>query len=306
MKLKNAFAYLLISSCLILSDGCIWWNKPVPPTPSPEPPRIEMKVQENVEHIDKLKETIEDKATDIKNNSVSIQENVKDANSINKVKEVGVKLDAIDTKAKVIEKTSVAIIENTKEMKVPISELAKLQVQLDALQKYISEYTEKSNETIKELSKTNAVYVKDIEKLKSDANAKAQKILMIVLSICCVMLIGGVLLSVYGQPKVGIPLAIGAIGCFSIAYFMAAYTWLIGIVGGVFILGIIVYSISYIYTHKKSLIESMISFETVKSELKKVVDSKTWENVKDTVNNIQSPTTQKIIKNLKFDERIGK
>lgn len=299
MKFRKLVAMMFISLyCMFSFSGCFPPSKKLNKSDLtlPEPPKIEVKVDEKSQEISKLNDSISAKAQDIKSSSVSIQENVVDANKINKVPEVTAKLNTIDVKAKSIQKNSEQIIENTQEMKVPISQLVKAQVQIESLQKYVKDATAQ----IKELSKTNSEYVDQIQKYENDAKAKNQRIWMFVISICALLLIAGVLISIYVNPKTGIPLIVAAITCSSIAYFMAQYAWIIGLIGGLFFLGIIVYAIYYIYVHKKALVESITSLELLKNAKGE------WNTIKQNVKNIQSPTTQKIVSSIKYDERIGK
>jgi hypothetical protein len=77
---------------------------------------------------------------------------------------------------------------------------------------------------------------------------------------------------------------------------MAAYALVVAIVGGIFLLGLVAYSVHYLYINRKALEETVKSFEKVKGNGTKDPE------IEKSINDIQSLQTKQIVHDIRLKE----
>jgi hypothetical protein len=135
---------------------------------------------------------------------------------------------------------------------------------------------------------------KEIEEYKNGAKKKQQTIWMSIMAACGIGFLVGVFMAVSGNTKIGTSIAITSLVVSAVAYFMAAYAWIVALCGGVLFIIAFGFVIQYMYRYKKAVIETATSLEVVKSS-----DKILWDTNRELVQKIQSPHTSKIIKDIK-------
>lgn len=210
--------------------------------------------------------------------------------------------DTIDNVAKDIvpeniEPSKKAIKQETNKIREATSELSKVKGDLNVVikeEKEIFEATKKLNDKIDEQLKQIEKLQQQITDYEDGAKAKQEKIWMGVMGVCGIGFLVGVFMAVSGNTKVGTAIAISCLVGSAVAYFMAAYAWAVAIAGGVLFVIAFVMVIQYMYKYKKAVIETATTMEFVKSK-----NRSNWEANKNMVKKLQSPSTSKVIREVK-------
>ena len=133
---------------------------------------------------------------------------------------------------------------------------------------------------------------------------------MMVEALAALLLVGGVIVTAYVDKKTGIALIASALFIASIAYFMAAYAWIVAIFGGIVFFCAFAYIGYCLYVNRKdleirqkALEQSVKSFEVIKN-IDWDASNDATNHAKEKVDLIQSPETKKLVNEIKLVEGI--
>ena len=163
----------------------------------------------------------------------------------------------------------------------------------------LSNQTLVSVEKLKVLREEFDVKQEEAEKLKEE-NAKVKdkhaqdirKMWVTVASIGALMFVGSVLVTIFYSHKLGFALMMASLLISVIATVMYTYMHIIVIVGGLFVLGLLVYMLYNAWADKKALSESVKSLEITKRQAWK-------DGARERVQQLQSPITKQRVSKVK-------
>ena len=264
------------------------------------PPKVKVDIQKQADKVGVAKSNVETEVKVVETETAVIKTETGTG------KQVAPDLpqwENIERSAVAIEGSIGAILESTETLGEVETELAKGNVEVKALETH----AEKQEKVAKQVVSDNKALLVELEKkekklqeYKEGAKQRQQKIWMSVVGFSAILMVFGVFLAVYSNPKMGVSLVISSVACASIAYFMAEYAGYVALAGGSVVLISFGYLVYYTAVHRKALVESIMSFEIAKG--------KDWENekTKTEVSSIQSNVTKKLVSDIRFKERIGK
>jgi len=286
---------LLVIVLTLLTAGCISLKKDIPQIPKALDPI-------------KIENTIQDSATDLSINNSKIKAKALDneicSELITRATKIGKEKSPEIHEWKTVERFASTIKDNSikqqnylKNNEVVLEKIAEINYELNKLKIYLKE-VEESNKTLikqnKDLRKNIGKLEDKIENLSQKASQQNQKIWMGVMGFCALLLVGGIIATVYGLRKLGIGAVAAALIIAPIAYFMSTYAWVLAIIGGFLLIiffGVLLY---IVYEHREALVESITSLEITKH--------KKWGDVKEDVKKIQSHKTKKLVNKYKVEK----
>ncbi len=272
--------FFLCSSCIFSGKEEI---KPTPPTP------VKTDLAVESANIAKSKNSIAEEASSIKTQASSIKSDTESG----KKQAPGIpQWDSISKSADAIDSSGNNLIEESKKLGTIEVNVSTAKSEVDALNELSKSY----NANVKQLQEEMKKQQKEIASYKDGVKKRQQMIWMGVSGICAIGLLLGIFLAVYANPKLGTSLAISCAIMACVSYFMAAYALLVAIVGGIFLLGLVTYSVHYLYINKKALEETVKSFEKVKENGIKDPE------IEKSVNDLQSLQTKQIIHDIRLKE----
>ena len=287
----------IILGSLFIFVGCDHLDGDNLPPGGVPPQKIQKDIQEEVKIIGEETNKIYDGATDSRQ---KIGEALTIARSGTTPERIDQILGDLDKLLVQVDENQENIIQSTIKIVQSTSDLTKINIELEKINTYLDE-VDKSNKALKkdndELRKDNEAKVQEIKEFEEGVKAANNKIWMGIVGLCALGAAIGVALAIWVSPKVGIGITVGSLMLSSIAYFMAQYAMIVAIVGGCVFLGGVIWALYTFIVHKKALVESAISMEALKH--------KDWDEVKESIKDLQSNTTASLIRDIKYKERIG-
>lgn len=281
MQVKILIMFILL---FFLCSSCAFTGKKkVEPT---TPVKTDLAVESA--NVAKSKNAVATEASSIKTQASSIKSDTDSG----KIKDP--KLPQWDSIAKSAESINLSgdnLLEETKKLGSVEVNINTAKSEVDALNKLSKNYDDNVAKLQQDMDKKD----KEILNYKDGAKRRQQVIWMSVSGFCAIGLLLGIFLAIYANPKLGTSLAISCAIMACISYFMAAYALLVAVFGGLFILAILAYAIHSLYIYKKSLTETVKSFEFMKA--KAVKDPETEQ----LINAVQSTQTKQIVHEIRLD-----
>jgi len=150
----------------------------------------------------------------------------------------------------------------------------------------------------KEVDCREVDYQVKIEDLKH-GDAKAQKrIWLWVVGLSALMVVGGSVLAFLVNVRMGIGLGLAGIISYIVAYTMISYGWVLALIGLLMVLTAITLLVLTVMKNKGVLVDIIKSFEIVKE--------KSFTQVKDVIDTVQSPTTKAVAAEVKAELGLDK
>jgi hypothetical protein len=293
-KIMIIMAGIFLCGCLHTKD-----NLGVP-TPKVSPKELSKDINKEIKVLRKESGNIQEQAMESKISAkeIAARSKVRESDTQERIAEI---LKEIDEYAGDIDDRQTEIIESTSRLGEATRGLTRVDIELMGVNQYLKDVGavnkdlhNKNEELIKQFN----VGQEKLDEYKSGVAAQNNKIWMGIVGFCAFMAAVGVAVALWVNPKIGIGITSAALILASIAYFMAKYAWIVAIVGGSLFLGAIIWGLWFFVIHKKALVESTISMETLKH--------KDWEDVKDNIKDLQSNSTSTLIRDLKYKNKIGK
>lgn len=144
---------------------------------------------------------------------------------------------------------------------------------------------------ISELETSIHAFEDKVLKLKDEDRKFFKKIMYSVLSIAGIMMVAGVMATLYGRGSLGIPLVIGSIVLTAMAYALIEYLAYVCGFGAFLVFGALVYYVYKTVHHERALNETVEAFEIAKNG--------DWNNVRGIVKLTQSKKTKDIVSKIK-------
>lgn len=204
---------------------------------------------------------------------------------------------------KMVKNNSSAIIQDvTKQQKIlndsrdAIVKLSKLNYNMLVLKRHLKAI-EVNNKAYIEDNKNLRSIIYDISDelklIKSDITTKTQNMWLYISGLCAIGLIAGIAMVVYGMKKSGITLLGGSLLLLSVAYFVSTYPWVLVIVGGIVVVGVLGFTIYEFSTTHNALEETVMTVETAKH--------RKWDDAKRLIKKmkVQSKNTKDMIGKIK-------
>lgn len=136
-----------------------------------------------------------------------------------------------------------------------------------------------------------------IAEQQDEVNSLSSKIYVVGIALCVIVMGIGVMLGIYVSLKLGIAVAMMGGVTAAVAYVVATYAWLFGLLALAIILAVIGYACYLLYDHKHIIDDLIKSFEIQKD--------KHWQDsTKKEIDLIQSKKTKKAIKDIKLKHRM--
>lgn len=151
---------------------------------------------------------------------------------------------------------------------------------------------EERNQFIKGSEETEGLK-KEVEKQKTELQKGMNKILLMVYGLCMLGLVAGVILIFFEQRSNGIVAIGSSASILGLVYFLQEYAWVLGLLSGLFVVGLLVMCTLQIFGDSKIKSELVKSFEVIKNATKYGSDEKL------AVTNIQSEKTINEVENIK-------
>jgi len=273
--------------CLFLV-GCLSTRKLPELPPDIKPPQIEKGVANAVKTLDK---------------SVGIAKAITNENEIlaNEITKTS-KDNTIKRHSTKISGNSKQVITKLDEATKSIDELIELNYQLSLMNKYLKDIDKQHKQVLKqnkelrkELDKANKMLT-DIA-MKTDENFAV--IMRILMGIGAAGIVAGVAMIAWGIYtksgfiNTGFLICAISIVVLSSAYFMGSNPIVVAIIGGISVIGIVIYLVILLYRHRAALEETVESMETVKKH--------GWKNGKEKIN--QSIFTREIVNEAKLKKK---
>lgn len=134
---------------------------------------------------------------------------------------------------------------------------------------------------------------KEVEKQKTELQKGMNKILLMVYGLCILGMAAGVILIFFEQRGNGIIALGSSMSILGLVYFLQEYAWVLGLMSGLFVVGLLIVCALQILGDSKVKAELVKSFEVVKNATKYSSDEKL------AVTNIQSEKTITEVENIK-------
>jgi ElaB/YqjD/DUF883 family membrane-anchored ribosome-binding protein len=277
---------LMLTSCVTLKS-CV--SKPPPDKPDPLRPGVTTDIPKQVEAIQSVRTATELGVSGIKTEAAGIKS---DTTSGRKEAPKAPQWDFIDKKADLIIQISDVVDKKVKDLNTASAELTVA----EAERKRQEEFIKQSQKILEEERVKSLKLEEDVKSLTDGAKKQQQIIWRTVSAFAALGLVIGIFLFIYAKSELGISLSVSSLILACISYFMAAYALIVAVVGGLILLAVICYLIWHLFQHKVALKETVKNFEEIKH--------KEWNDpgVKDKVSFSQSPSTKKIVHEIRMEE----
>ena len=317
-KKLTIFVFLMIT--IMLCNSCIFFGKkkiPVAVTDAAIAKEAAKGTRETIKNLDAqgskvigVKDHIILKIGDIKEENIKIKSNAengkKDAPQMPVWSDIIKSTDIIKEDSTSIEKKVGDLVDVNTSLKLMGGQLENFikQIQkVNEINKILSGQIREKDVAIKKQNDDLANY--------KDGSKKRQEIIwMMVEALAALLLVGGVIVTAYVDKKTGIALIASALFIASIAYFMAAYAWIVAIFGGIVFFCAFAYIGYCLYVNRKdleirqkALEQSVKSFEVIKN-IDWDASNDATNHAKEKVDLIQSPETKKLVNEIKLVEGI--
>jgi GTPase SAR1 family protein len=281
--------------------GCIFHKTDLGvPVPKVSPKSLQKDLSKEIKSIQKESAIIYENTAESKHSAkgISTISVLRPDTTQERINEI---LKEIDDYAENIDKKQRDIIKSTTKLDEATRGLSRVDIELMGVNQYLKDVAKNNGDLHDQNAKLQKQHTKGQEELREyeeGVAAQNNKIWMGIVSGCALFAALGVAIAIWVNPKIGIGITSACLIMSSIAYFMAKFAWIVAIVGGVLFLGGVVWALWFFVIHKKALVESTISMETLKH--------KDWDEAKDTIANVQSTSTASLIRDLKYKNKIGK
>lgn len=291
-NIVNSEVHMKINIAIILTSlflvSCAHWPwKKHPEDPKPPPSEVKTDIGAGAADLAKSKNAVGTEASVIKTEASAIKV---EADSGKKTFPSAPQWDLINRSAAAIGVSGDKLMEETKILGGIEVKLNTLKSEVDALNKTVKTFNEQLIVKDKIIKEKDAKIV-DFE---NGAKKRQQTIWMSIVAGCALAMAIGIFLAVYGVKELGVALAVTGAVMSCVAYFMAAYAFIVAIIGGILLVLLIIYLIRHIYVNRKALTETVLAMEPVKT--------KEWDaDTKKIVSSMQSDTTKKLVNTIRVD-----